>query len=282
MSFCLGEITSGKVQAGKAYCVIGQPIAHSLSPLLHNTALKELGLDGCYQAVEVAKEELAGFFAVMRSKPIAGCNITLPHKVDAMAYVDEVTPRARLVGAINTVYWKDGRLVGENTDVTGFAAPLRGRMFSHALVLGAGGVSRAAIAALKELKVPSISLSNRTGEKAVRMAQEFGIAQVPWEERGAVDCDLVINATSLGMKGKNEAASPVDEAFFSRRRGLAYDIIYTPEKTVFLQQAERHGWRIQSGLAMFVEQGRAAFKLWTGVDMPSDPAYACITSALEG
>ncbi len=261
------------------YCVIGQPLGHSLSPLLHNTAFRETGLPGIYMAFPQTEASLPGFFAGVRSLPISGCNVTLPFKVRVMDFMDELTPRARRVGSMNTVFWRDGRLTGENTDVTGFAAPLQGRSFRHALVLGAGGVSRAAIVALEELGI-AVSVSNRTAEKAAIMAREFGIDWVPWEECGTVDCDLVINATSLGMKGANEGKSPVDDAFFAGRRGLAYDIVYTPRQTRFLRQAKAAGWQTQDGLAMFVEQARAAFELWTGVPMPAASAYAGVAAAL--
>ena len=136
------------------YFVIGKPIAHSLSPLIHNQALRELGLEGTYSAREVAVEELADFFAEFRSAHHAGCNITLPLKVAALALVDEASQRAQRLGAINTLYWREGGLWGENTDVIGFRAPLEGKNFAHALILGAGGVSRAAICALQEMPRP--------------------------------------------------------------------------------------------------------------------------------
>lgn len=264
----------------RLYCVIGQPVAHSLSPAMHNRAFEATGLPGVYLAFPQTEESLAGFFTGFRSLPVSGCNITLPFKVQSMQYVDGVSERAKRVGAINTVYWNDGRIWGENTDVIGFLAPLRGRTFKHALILGAGGVSRAAIVGLQELGVAKISLTNRTLAKAEVMAKEFGIACVPWEERAAVDCDLVVNATSLGMKGANVDRCPCPDGFFAGHRGLAYDIIYTPEKTLFLRKAEACGWEIQTGLAMFVEQGRAAFKLWTGSDMPEKEAYEVVREAL--
>ena len=259
------------------YFVIGKPIAHSLSPLIHNQALRELGLEGTYSAREVAVEELADFFAKFRSAHHAGCNITLPFKVRSMDYVDRVSERARRVGAINTVYWQDGALVGENTDVTGFMAPLLGRKFRQALVLGAGGVSRAALAALQELGLERICLANRSHDRALELAAEFGTDCVPWEQRGEVNCDLVVNATSLGMKGEREAMTPYP---LFRGTGLAYDIVYTPEKTRFLREAEAAGWQTQSGVAMFVEQARASFRLWTGLEMPKESAYTVVRTAL--
>ncbi len=268
------------MQAKQLYCVIGQPLGHSLSPLLHNTAFAETGLPGVYMAFPQTGESLPGFFAGLRALPISGCNVTLPFKVRVMDFLDDVTPRARRVGAVNTIFWKDGRLTGENTDVTGFAAPLKGRSFRHGLIFGAGGVSRAAIVALEEMGVGRITITNRTLSRARDMADEFGIDCLPWEERGLCDCDLAVNATSLGMQGEREAQSPCDAAFFQGRQGLAYDIIYTPRETVFLRQAKQAGWQTQDGAAMFVEQGRAAFELWTGTPMPEGPAYACIDAAL--
>ncbi len=270
------------MQPRQLYCVIGQPLGHSLSPLLHNTAFAAAGLPGVYMAFPQTEESLPGFFAGMRALPISGCNVTLPFKVRVMDFLDEVTPRARRVGAVNTVFWRDGRLMGENTDVIGFASPLAGRRFSHGLILGAGGVSRAAIVALEEMGVGRITITNRTFERARALADEFGIECMPWEERGECGCDLAVNATSLGMKGEREGLSPCPDGFFQGRRGLAYDIIYTPRETVFLRQAKAAGWDTQDGAAMFVEQGRAAFELWTGVPMPEGPAYACIDAALAG
>ena len=154
----------------KLYCVIGQPLGHSLSPLIHNQAFAETGTEGVYLAFPQTEEHLAAFFEAMRILPISGCNITLPFKVRSMDYVDRVSERARRVGAINTVYWQDGALVGENTDVTGFMAPLLGRKFRQALVLGAGGVSRAALAALQELGLERICLANRSHDRALELA----------------------------------------------------------------------------------------------------------------
>ncbi|HIW00896.1 MAG TPA: shikimate dehydrogenase [Candidatus Desulfovibrio intestinipullorum] len=264
----------------KLYCVIGQPLGHSLSPLIHNQAFAETGTEGVYLAFPQTEEHLAAFFEAMRILPISGCNITLPFKVRSMDYVDRVSERARRVGAINTVYWQDGALVGENTDVTGFMAPLLGRKFRQALVLGAGGVSRAALAALQELGLERICLANRSHDRALELAAEFGTDCVPWEQRGEVNCDLVVNATSLGMKGAREDDTPYEAGFFTGRTGLAYDIVYTPEQTRFLREAAAAGWQTQSGVAMFVEQARAAFALWTGVPMPAESAYAAVRRAL--
>lgn len=264
----------------KLFAIVGCPLGHSLSPELHSWAFDEIGYPGIYMAFEQKPENLARFYDAVRTLPVSGGNITIPFKVDSMRYVDGVSERAKRIGAMNTFYWKDGRLLGENTDVIGFMAPLRGRKIDSALILGAGGVSRAAIVALQELGVPDIRITNRTPEKASALAEEFGIQAVPYEDRAGCGCSLVINATCLGMKDRWQDMSAFPEEGFGGRGGLAYDIVYTPEDTRFLKDARAHGWECQSGLAMFVEQARAAFRLWTGKDMPSEGAYALVRRAL--
>ena len=265
------------------YFVIGNPVSHSLSPLIHNMALKELGLPGTYEARQVTEEELEGFFREVRKAPFAGCNITLPLKVAAMAHVDRVTERALRVGAINTVYREEGLLVGENTDVPGFVAPLAERRIARALVLGAGGVARAALVGLVELGVREARLANRTVEKARELVADFrgldgfSISVCPWDERHDGEFDLVINATSLGMKGPLEDKTPFER--FSGR-GLACDIVYTPEETRFLREARAAGWETLNGTAMFVGQAAESFRLWTGREMPREKAMAAVREAL--
>ena len=158
----------------KLFAIVGCPLGHSLSPELHSWAFDEIGYPGIYMAFEQKPENLARFYDAVRTLPVSGGNITIPFKVDSMRYVDGVSERAKRIGAMNTFYWKDGRLLGENTDVIGFMAPLRGRKIDSALILGAGGVSRAAIVALQELGVPDIRITNRTPEKPL-----------PWQRNSA-------------------------------------------------------------------------------------------------
>ena len=269
------------MEPNELYCVIGHPLGHSLSPALHNWGFTAVGYPGVYLPFPREPGTLAAFYDAVRALPIRGGNITIPYKLESMAYMDELSPRVRRLGAMNTFYWKDGRLCGENTDITGFMRPLEGMAFRRALILGAGGVSRAAIVALQELGVPAIAITNRTAARAQALAEEFGIEAVPFAERLDVDCDLVINATSLGMKGsqQNETAYPA-EGFARHPGGLAYDIVYTPEDTRFLREAAAAGWRAQSGVAMFVEQAREAFRIWTGMEMPEQGAYDLVRAAL--
>lgn len=262
------------------YGIIGHPLGHSLSPALHNWAFARAGLPGVYMAWPLVPESLAEFFSAVRVLPIRGGNITLPHKVEAMALLDEISPRAGRVGAVNVFYWKDGRLCGDNTDVAGFLAPLRKKRVASALVLGAGGASRAVLAGLKEMGVPDIAVCNRTPGKAEALAGDFGVHCLPWDDRASAGADLVVNATAQGMKGENAKDTPFPRQGF-KGRGMAYDIIYNPLKTRFLKEAEAAGWKTQDGLAMFVEQARESFRLWNpGQDMPFRGASGLVKKRL--
>lgn len=265
----------------KLFGIVGYPLGHSMSPGLHNWAFGEVGFPGVYLAWSEAPEKLTEFFQAVRVLPIQGGNITIPHKVEAMKLVDKVSERAQAIGAINTFYWRDGKLCGENTDVIGFLAPLKGRHFQNALLLGAGGVSRAVVAGLKDMGVPHITITNRTPEKAKALADFFHIDVIPWEDRMKPEADLIINATSQGMKGEQVNKTPYEKQWLEGRKGLVYDIVYNPLETLLLREAKAAGWETVTGLTMFVEQARAAFALWTeGVEMPQALATAKVKELL--
>ncbi len=197
-----------------------------------------------------------------------------------MPFMDRITDRAGRVGAVNTFYWEGDALCGDNTDVTGFLDPIRGRVFESALVVGAGGACRAVLAGLKELGIARIGVTNRTESKAEALARDFGITVVPYADRASFGAELVVNSTSQGMKGDyvNETAFP-KEGF--KGKGLAYDIVYNPVKTRFMKEAEEAGWQVQGGLDMFVGQAREAFRLWTGgMELPAEGATALVKKAL--
>lgn len=248
--------------------IAGYPLGHSLSPALHNWAFGQAAYPGVYLAWPVKENQLDAFFNAVRTLGIKGGNITIPHKTASLPFMDETSERAKKIGAINTFYWRDGNLCGENTDIAGFMAPLCGKKFSHALVLGAGGASRAVVAGLLELGVQRITLTNRAPQKALELAHEFGIETIVWEDRTRPDADLIVNATSLGMQGAQEDKTPYPEQGFAGRRGLVYDIVYNPCETRLLREARMHGFETENGIAMFVGQARAAFSLWTGREMP--------------
>jgi shikimate dehydrogenase len=250
------------------YGIIGWPLGHSKSPLLHNWGLRTSGLPGTYEAWPTEPKKLKAFMAEVRARRIKGVSVTIPHKQAVIAYLDALTERARRVGAVNTLFWADGRLMGDNTDVAGIAAPLRPYRegLASALVLGAGGAARAACAALQELGVAEIAVTNRTGKKAELLAQDFGITAVEWEGRAARPWSLIVNATPLGMAGEHKDTSPWPRDGFAHV-GLVFDLVYNPVRTVLLGDAKNAGVTVLSGLQMFLQQGLAQFEIWTGVQL---------------
>ena len=265
------------------YGIVGCPLGHSLSPVLHNWALARAGAAAAYLAWPLPAGRMPDLVKAVRTLNIRGVSVTIPHKEAVMPLLDRLSARARALGAVNTLYWDNGSLCGDNTDVDGFVAPLRGRAFSSALVLGAGGVARAALAGLRELGLPSIAVCNHNKERAQKLAEEFGARCADWEDRSAYEAELVINATPLGMLGAHEGRNPLPPEAFTRRyttTRMAYDLIYTPLTTRFLAEAEAAGWQTQDGLAMFIAQAQAQFRLWTGREFSEPDARALLLREL--
>ncbi len=265
----------------KLFGIIGHPLGHSLSPVLHNWAFQELQLPHVYCSWPVAPESLEAFIAAVRVLPISGLSVTIPHKQTVRAFLDGESDSAAAIGAVNTVYWRDGALLGENTDIRGFLAPLQGRKFSSALVLGAGGASRAVLAGLRDLGVKELFLTNRTAAKVQKPAEEFGAVCVPWEERTGCAAGLLVNATPLGMKGDNQNKSPWPASCFMPGQ-VAYDLVYNPQQTVFLAEAAEKGLECIDGLSMFVGQAALQFQLWTGQQLPVQGARNLVLQQLAG
>ena len=267
----------------RLFGIIGHPLGHSLSPLLHNWGFGHFGLPGVYMAWPVSPGRAAEFVAAVRLLGIEGVSVTIPHKAAVMEYVDEVTDRARAVGAVNTLFWRDGKLWGENTDVAGFVAPL-GAMSGlpdTALVLGGGGAARAAVAGLMELGVPDVFVSNRTAARAEALARDFGVGCVAWEDREARAGGLVVNATPLGMLGEHVGLSPMPAGGVGQG-AVAYDLVYNPHDTVFLRDAAAAGAGVVLGLEMFFGQAVEQFRLWTGCTLPREQGMALLAGALYG
>ena len=265
------------------YGILGTPLGHSLSPRLHNRAFRLLHHAGAYFAWEKTASELEAFFRAVRSLPISGLSVTLPHKEAVIPFLDGLCPRAERAGAVNTVFWREGRLLGDNTDVGGFLAPLKKRpnLPQAALILGAGGVCRAALAGLRELDIPRIIVAARDPSKARQLAQDFHCSVIPWEEREtsalAMRPLLIINATPLGMSGAGQERSPVPENLWATLAAggkggdsLAYDLVYSPPRTLFLSQAEARGIPVLNGLDFFVSQAAEQLRLWTGRALPDN------------
>ena len=251
--------------------VCGHPISHSRSPMIHHHWLKTCGILGDYQAVDVMPEYFDAFMAKIKAGSFIGGNVTLPHKEAAFERADSRETVAEIIGAANTLWLENGRLCVTNTDAYGFAANLDERApgwdrNKTALVIGAGGASRAVIHALIERGFQTIHVANRTEGRAKELADRFGVKVRPHPFAAlnglAVDAGLLVNTTSLGMKG--EGAIPLDMTKV-RRDALVTDIVYVPLITPFLADAKAHGLAIADGLGMLLHQAAPGFEKWFGV-----------------
>ncbi len=262
----------------KVFGVIGYPVSHSLSPAMHNAALRALGISAVYGAFEVPPEDLPTAISGVRALGIGGLSVTVPHKETVMAYLDEVDPVAARIGAVNTVVNRGGRLFGTNTDWLGVKRSLEeaGLELSgkKAVVVGAGGAARAVIYALRELGA-EVEIYNRTVEKAERLARDFGGRAYPLAEILRASGEILIQTTSVGLRSWE---NPVPPEIFRNFR-TAMDIVYVPLRTRFLSEAEAAGCQTIDGLRMLVHQGAEQFKLFTGKEPPTDLMYQ---AALEG
>ncbi|MBU1002490.1 MAG: shikimate dehydrogenase [Proteobacteria bacterium] len=266
----------------RLYGIIGHPLGHTMSPALHNWAFGELGIAGEYRAFPTPPEELSEFMAQVRELPLSGLSVTIPHKLAVGNFLDGVSERVSKVGATNTLYWQGKRLLGENTDVYGFMAPLTqlATRPKSALVLGAGGAARAVVAGLLEIGVPEIVISNRNAHKAEGLAAEFAVSVQDWDERSGFETELIINSTPLGMLGERVGQNPLPEGLCLSPHQTLYDLVYNPVRTKFLQQGEAQGCRTIDGLTMFVHQAVEQFRLWTGQTFDLGQARKLIAALL--
>jgi len=267
------------IHVKKAF-VIGHPIKHSRSPLIHRTWLAEHGIEGSYEAIDVAPEDLTAFIERLRQGEFAGGNVTIPHKEAVFGLCDSVDPLARTIGAVNTlVRQAEGRIHGFNTDYMGFLgnldqnAPGWDTDKTRAIVLGAGGASRAILVALRERGYDEILILNRTEEKAVTLALEINGPFTPGrlDEFGAfaAGASLVVNTTSIGMHG-----SRFDDLDLSLlpKTALVTDAVYVPLVTPLLADARALGLRTVDGLGMLLHQAIPGFAAWFGVRPSVTPA----------
>ncbi len=260
------------IHVKKAF-VIGHPIKHSRSPLIHGTWLSQYGIEGSYEPFDVAPEDLPRFIERLRDGEFAGGNVTIPHKEHVFGLCDSVDPLAKTIGAVNTlVRQADGRIHGFNTDYMGFLgnldqnAPGWAEGLGRAIVLGAGGASRAILVALRERGVPEIVVLNRTPDKAAALVREIG---GPFASGGLGDharfaggAGLVVNTTSIGMHGSRFEDLDLN---LLPRSALVTDIVYVPLVTPFLAEARALGLRTVDGLGMLLHQAVPGFEAWFGV-----------------
>ncbi len=270
----------------KTAAVIGYPIAQSLSPLMHNHWMQQVGIKGDYSAREVPPEGLEDFVRHAAKSGLSGFNVTVPHKTKVFSLLDKVAPLARQMGAVNTVkVGADGTLSGFNTDGIGLVKHLKNSIPDYfadrpALILGAGGAARAAALGLLTENIPLVMITNRTRTKAEAIAKDIGrgrMTVVNWDDRtdAVAAAGLIINTTVLGMTGQPALTLDLSSAAVDT---IVYDIVYKPLETGLLRAARMHGLRTVDGLGMLVHQGAAAFKIWFGKDVGFD---ANLRSKLE-
>ncbi len=251
--------------------ILGWPVAHSLSPHIHRYWLNRYGLPGTYDLLPVSPEDFHARVRSLQADGYRGANVTVPHKVAAFEAVDEATDLARRIGAVNTLYYEGSRLIGTNSDASGFLENLRqgARNWSigtgPAVVLGAGGAARAVLVALQEAGCPALVLLNRTRQKAEALAGALGpgIEVLDWSERATAlaGANLLVNTTALGMSGQPPLEIELDAL---PRAALVNDIVYRPLETPLLAAARRRGHQVVDGLGMLLHQARPGFRKWFG------------------
>ena len=257
--------------------VIGKPIKHSLSPLIHNYWINkyELGLE--YKKMEVERESLPSLIENVRDKKITGLNITLPYKKDIISYIDEVSYSAKDIGAINTVFLRGNKVYGENTDGIGFTRALEKKTkfnFSNKsiYILGAGGASYGIISELIKKKVKKIYVTNRTKQRTIQLLnffktknKEINLEFVEWEDLVPnSDVDLIINTTSFGMKDNECLKIDINNL---KDTLIFVDIIYNPKETELLKLFKKEGFVCMNGLSMLIEQAAVSFELWFNISL---------------
>lgn len=264
----------------KVVGLLGYPVAHSFSPPMHNAAFKALGLDWVYLAFNVEPRWLPAAVDGIRALGFMGVNVTIPHKEAILSFLDEIDPLAELIGAVNTVVVKEGKLVGYNTDASGFWRSLKeegvdpkGR---QALILGAGGAARAVAFTLLKQGCSRLYIANRTYHRAQELAWDLAkvgsiqVETIPLEEDSLAsvlpEVDLIINTTSVGMEGKG-GELPLRAGRLEARH-IVYDLVYNPPRTKLLEIASSRGCQAISGRSMLLYQGAEAFTLWTGREAP--------------
>ena len=246
----------------KKFLVIGNPIEHSLSPELHNYWIKNNGIDAIYEKQKLNENELEQIISKVKDKKINGVNVTVPFKKKVIPYLDELSFEAQSTQSVNTIYLKDNKVVGHNTDIFGFETSIKKSDYNlnnkEVLILGAGGVVSSIIFALIKMKVSKIKICNRTKEKAENLKKFYkNLEIIKWGE--VSNFDMIINATSLGLKKEDNLN--LDFSSISGNK-FFYDVIYNPSETNFLKTGRELGSKTLNGKLMFVYQAFSAFTIW--------------------
>ena len=249
----------------KKYLVIGNPIDHSLSPKLQNYWIKNHNINAIYEKEKLNENELEKLFVNIRNKKINGVNVTVPFKKAVIPFLDKLSTEAKRTQAVNTIFLENDKIIGHNTDIDGFELGIKEINYDifnkKIFILGAGGVAPSIIYALNKLEVSEITIANRTREKAENLKNLFGeLKIVEWGE--IPDFDMIINATSIGLKKDDE----INLNFSSiGKNKFFYDVIYNPKETNFLKTGKKLGNATENGKLMFIYQAISAFNIWHGV-----------------
>ena len=246
----------------KKFVVIGNPIEHSLSPILHNFWIKNNSIDAIYEKQKLNEDELEQQILQVKEKKISGINVTVPFKKIIIPFLDELSIEAESTQSVNTIYLRDNKVIGHNTDIFGFETSIKKSKYNltdkEVLILGAGGVVPSIIFALNKMKISKIKISNRTKDKAENLKTLFkNIEIIEWGE--VPNFDMIINATSLGLKKEDKIN--LDFSLISKN-GFFYDVIYNPRETNFLKTGESLGCTTLNGKLMFIYQALLAFNIW--------------------
>ena len=258
----------------KKFGIIGRPIKHSLSPVLHNYWFKKYGLNASYTTIEAEDKDLEDVIKKIRENELTGINVTLPFKQKIINQTDKIINDAELTGSVNTILLDNNKIIGENTDVFGLQAAYLKEIddcaFKNTLVIGAGGVSPSVILSLQKSGVKKISITNRTSEKCIFLKKKFNFLNIlPWEnlKDEIKNFDIIINATSLGLKDGDD----FNFNFSNTKKELIYiDTIYNPLETKTYKFLREEGKKVFNGLDMFIYQGQKSFYLWNQINPEID------------
>ena len=250
----------------KKYLVIGNPITHSLSPKLHNYWIKQNNVDAIYEKKKLNENELDNLIIDIKERNISGVNVTVPFKNSIIPFLDELSDESNKTQSVNTIYLKDKKVIGHNTDIEGFENSIKKIKFDYKnkkiFILGAGGVVPSIVYASMKMKSSEIFITNRTSEKADKVKNIFNnVKLVNWGD--VPDFDVIINATSLGLNQEDKINLDLTQI---GKNKLFYDVIYNPAETNFLNIGKKLGNKCENGKLMFVYQAFSAFKLWHGVE----------------
>lgn len=255
----------------KVVGIIGLPVSHTLSPLMHNSLFSFLDMDWVYLPFEVRQEALQKAIFGLSALGSIGCNVTIPHKIEVMKYLTHIDEKAKRIGAVNTILFKEGEIFGFNTDGDGFTSSLKDAGFilkdKNVLLLGAGGAARAIAISLQDMGIKRLSIFDKERQKAEDLAGSIDNVDAICLDKVETlkDIDLLVNATPCGMKDNDPL--PCDISLLHPEI-LVYDIIY--KKTSLLKEAEKRGAKIMDGMEMLIHQGALSFEIWTGIYPPID------------